>query len=209
MELLQALSWRYAVKKYKEDTVPEEKIRRILEATNLSASSAGIQPYRVLVVKDKVLRKQLSEGSFNTQIAEASHLFVFAAYTDINQNMIDDYMARTATTRSIPVAQLADFKKSLESYLLANTSEANFQWAARQAYIGLGTALIAAATEEVDSTPMEGFDTAQVDRLLGLTEKGLRSCIILALGYRDEERDWLAQLQKVRLPLDEFSLQIG
>ncbi len=209
MELLQALSWRYAVKKYKEDTVPEDKIRRILEATNLSASSAGIQPYRVLVVKDKVLRKQLSEGSFNTQIAEASHLFVFAAYTDINQNMIDDYMARTAATRSIPVAQLADFKKSLESYLLANTSEANFQWAARQAYIGLGTALIAAATEEVDSTPMEGFDTAQVDRLLGLTEKGLRSCIILALGYRDEERDWLAQLQKVRLPLDEFSLQIG
>ncbi|PRD48295.1 NAD(P)H-dependent oxidoreductase [Sphingobacterium haloxyli] len=209
MELQEALSWRYAVKKYKEASVDDDKIRRILEATNLSASSVGIQPYRVIVVKDKALRAELGAGSFNTQIADASHLLVFAAYTNIDQGMIDDFMARTAATRSIPVEQLADFKKMLESYLLARTAEENFQWSARQAYIGLGTALIAAAAEQVDSTPMEGFDSAQVDRILGLTEKGLRSVVLLSLGYRDQEQDWLASLKKVRLPVDEFAPQVG
>lgn len=209
MKLQDALSWRYAVKKYKEATVADDKIRRILEATNLSASSVGIQPYRVIVVKDKALRAELGAGSFNNQITDASHLFVFAAYTNIDQGMIDDFMARTAAIRSIPVEQLADFKNKLESFLLARTAEENFQWTSRQAYIGLGTALIAAATEEVDSTPMEGFDATQVDRILGLTEKGLRSVVLLSLGYRDEEQDWLAPLKKVRLPVEEFALQIG
>lgn len=205
MELQDTLKWRYAVKKFKEATVPEDKIRRILEATNLSASSVGIQPYRVIVVKDKELRTKLGAGSFNGQIAEASHLLVFAAYTDIDQGMIDDYMARIAAIRSMPLEELDDFKKTLESYLLARTAEENFTWTARQAYIGLGTALIAAAAEQVDSTPMEGFDAAQVDRILGLTEKGLSSVVLLSLGYRDEEQDWLAPLNKVRLDLEEFA----
>lgn len=209
MELQDALSWRYAVKKYKDATVAEDKVRRILEATNLSASSVGIQPYRVIVVKDKALRAELGAGSFNGQITEASHLLVFAAYTHIDAAMIDDLMTRTAAIRSIPVEQLADFKKSLEGYLLARTDEENFQWTSRQAYIGLGTALIAAAAEEVDSTPMEGFDAAQVDRILGLTEKGLQSVVLLSLGYRDEEQDWLASLKKVRLPIEEFAPQLG
>ncbi|MBD1425574.1 NAD(P)H-dependent oxidoreductase [Sphingobacterium arenae] len=209
MELQDALSWRYAVKKYKEATVADDKIRRILEATNLSASSVGIQPYRVIVVKDKTLRAELGAGSFNTQIADASHLLVFAAYTNIDQHMIEDFMARTAAARSVPLEQLADFKHKLDSYLLARSAEENHQWASRQAYIGLGTALIAAAAEQVDSTPMEGFDAEQVDRILGLSEKGLRSVVLLSLGYRDEEQDWLAPLKKVRLPVDEFALQVG
>ncbi|MBD1432093.1 NAD(P)H-dependent oxidoreductase [Sphingobacterium sp. DN00404] len=209
MELQDALSWRYAVKKYKEATVADDKIRRILEATNLSASSVGIQPYRVIVVKDKDLRAELGAGSFNTQIKDASHLLVFAAYTNIDQGIIDDFMTRTAAIRSVPVEQLVDFKNKLESFLLPRTAEENFQWTSRQAYIGLGTALIAAAAEQVDSTPMEGFDSAQVDRILGLTEKGLRSVVLLSLGYRDEEQDWLAPLKKVRLPVEEFAPQIG
>jgi len=209
MKLQDALSWRYAVKKYKEATVADDKIRRILEATNLSASSVGIQPYRVIVVKDKALRAELGAGSFNTQIAEASHLLVFAAYTNIDQHMIEDFMARTAATRAVPLEQLADFKHKLDSYLLARSAEENHQWASRQAYIGLGTALIAAAAEQVDSTPMEGFDAEQVDRILGLSEKGLRSIVLLSLGYRDEEQDWLAPLKKVRLPVDEFAVQVG
>lgn len=209
MELQDVLLWRYAVKKYKEVTVADEKIRRILEATNLSASSVGIQPYRVIVVKDKALRTELGTGSFNNQIAEASHLLVFAAYTNIDQVMIDDFISRTATVRSVPVDQLNDFKGKLESFLLARSTEENFQWSSRQAYIGLGTALIAAAAEEVDSTPMEGFDAKQVDRILGLAQQGLRSVVFLSLGYRDEEQDWLAPLKKVRLPVEEFAPQIG
>lgn len=208
MELRDALSWRYAVKKYKESSVPDDKVRRILEATNLSATSVGLQPYRVIVVKDKALRAELGAGSFNAQIEEASHLMVFAAYTNVDQDMIDEYIARTAVTRSMPIEQLDDFKKTLEGALLTRTATENFHWASRQAYIGLGTALIAAAAERVDSTPMEGFDSAQVDRILGLTEKGLKSVVLLSLGYRDEQ-DWLAPLKKVRLPIDEFAVHLG
>lgn len=209
MELQEILTWRYAVKKYKEQNVPEDKIRRILEATNLSASSVGLQPYRVIVVKNKALRAELGAGSFNPQITDASHLLVFAASTAIDQAMIDEYIHRTASIRSVPLAQLHDFKTTLEGFLLARTAEENFTWAARQAYIGLGTALIAAAAEQVDSTPMEGFDAAQVDRILGLTDKGLRSVALLSLGYRDAEQDWLAPLKKVRLDLDEFAPLAG
>jgi nitroreductase/dihydropteridine reductase len=209
MNLQDTLSWRYAVKKYSDLRVEDDKIRRILEATNLSASSVGIQPYRVLVVEDKDLRVQLGAGSFNTQIAEASHLLVFAAYANIDQSMIDDYMARTATIRSMPLEHLTDFKTKLESFLLARTAEENFNWAARQTYIALGTALIAAAAEKVDSTPMEGFDAEQVDRILGLKEKGLRSVVLLSVGYRDEAGDWLAPLQKVRLDVEEFAPVVG
>ncbi len=209
MELQQALSWRYAVKKYKDITVADDKIQRILEATNLSASSVGLQPYRVILVKDKALRAELGAGSFNVQISESSHLLVFAAYTNIDKHMIAEFMSRTASIRSIPIAHLDDYKNKLESFLLPRAAEDNFQWAARQAYIGLGTALIAAAAEQVDSTPMEGFDAAQVDRILGLSEKGLRSVVLLSLGYRDEEQDWLAPLKKVRLPVEEFALEVG
>ncbi|GGH14266.1 NAD(P)H-dependent oxidoreductase [Sphingobacterium alkalisoli] len=209
MNLQDTLSWRYAVKKYSDLRVEDDKIRRILEATNLSASSVGLQPYRVLVVENKELRKQLGEGSFNTQIAEASHLLVFAAYANIDQAMIDDYMARTAAIRSTPLDQLTDFKSKLESFLLARPADENFSWAARQTYIALGTALIAAAAEKVDTTPMEGFDAAQVDRILGLTEKGLRSVVLLAVGYRDEAGDWLASLPKVRLDVEEFAPVVG
>lgn len=209
MELQKVLSWRYAVKKYKDQTVSDDKIRRILTATNLSASSIGLQPYRIIVVKNKSLRTKLAEGSFNRQIAEASHLLVFAVHAQINQAIIDEFLTRTATVRSVPLTELSDLKKMLENFLLPRPAAENFQWASRQAYIALGTALVAAATEEVDSTPMEGFDATHVDEVLGLTEKGLRSVVLLSLGYRDKEQDWLAPLKKVRLPLDEFAQQVG
>src|SRR5690606_22863764 len=112
-------SWRYAVKKYKEATVADDKIRRILEATNLSASSVGIQPYRVIVVKDKTLRAELGAGSFNTHIADASHLLVFAAYTNIDQHMINYYIIYTTSTLYTTLTQLSIFKHKLNNYLLS------------------------------------------------------------------------------------------
>ncbi|MGB3065600.1 NAD(P)H-dependent oxidoreductase [Sphingobacterium thalpophilum] len=209
MNTIKHLEWRYATKKFGKQKVTTEDLNKILEATNLSASSAGLQPYRVIVVENEGLREQLGEGSFNSQIAQSSHLLVFAAYEKVTEKKVDDYMARIARERDIPVEALADFKAALVGGILSRPDEDNFNWAARQAYIALGTALVAAAELKVDSTPMEGFDAAKFDALLKLREQGLRSVVILALGYRDAENDHFAQLKKVRLDLTEFATFIN
>lgn len=206
MSLKESLTWRYAVKKYSNQKVSDEAIQTILDAINLSASSTGMQPYRVIVVKDAAIREELAKDSFNAQIMEASDLLVFAAFENITQDIIDDYMAHVAAVREMPLEQLAGFKQALETHMLTQTPEANFSWAARQAYIGLGTGLIAAAELKIDTTPMEGFNHEKLDQLLGLPEKGLKSVVLLSLGYRDAEQDPYANLKKVRLPLHEFAL---
>lgn len=204
MNLIESLNWRYATKKYSDIKLSTDKLQTIIEAINLSASSAGLQPYKLVVVENRKLRKELCEGSFNPQIAEASHLLVFAAYSTIKKEHIEKYIQLTARVRGIAEDSLVDFKNSLESYILSKTDEENFIWSARQTYIALGTALIAAATLQVDATPMEGFDAEKFDEVLGLKEKGLKSVVLLALGYRDEENDFLAKLKKVRFPNEEF-----
>jgi len=204
MNVNEMLNWRYAVKKYSSRKVADEDVQAITGAINLSASSAGMQPYRLIVVENQEVKARLGEGSFNQQIATASHLLVFAAFENITQEIIDEYMLRTATIRQIPVEAMADFKKSLEAHMLNKPAQDNFAWAARQAYIGLGTGLIAAAERQIDATPMEGFDAARFDEVLGLKEKGLKSVVIMSIGYRDAENDMFSQMKKVRLPLEEF-----
>lgn len=168
-----------------------DDLEKIIEAINLSASSIGMQTYRLFVIQNPKLKKELGEGSFNSQIAESSHLLVFAAFDSISEETIDNYIELVAKERETSIEQLAGFKNTISSYLLARTDDENFIWSAKQAYIGLGTALIAAAALKIDSTPMEGFDAEKFDMILGLREKNLRSVVILALGYRDEENDYL------------------
>lgn len=206
METITHLKWRYATKKYNQEKVSTDNVRRILEAVNLSASSCGIQPYRVFVIEDQDLRDRLGEGSFNSQIRESSHLLVFAAFNTITAGYIEDYISMAEQQRHLPSGAMADLKNMLIAYFGPNMEEANALWSEKQAYIGLGTALIAAAELQVDSTPMEGFDRKQVDRILGLPEKGLHAAVILSLGYRDAAHDYLAGMEKVRLPLDEFAV---
>lgn len=203
-ELIDALQWRYATKKYSNQKVPEAILDRIIDAVNLSASSLGLQPYRLYVIDNHELRKELAAGSFNPQVTEASHLLVFAAFDSIDEVKIDTYVELIATKRNLPVDALELFKKKALSGLLAMTDAEFFSWATKQAYVALGTALIAAATEKVDATPMEGFDAGHFDLVLGLKEKGLRTVVLMALGYRDDENDPLAKLAKVRWPRDEF-----
>lgn len=203
MEILDVLNWRYATKKYNKQKVSDEKIKKIISAINLSASSLGIQPYRLFLIENNDLRKKLSAASFNPQVQEASHLILFAAFDSIKQESIENYINLIAKVRQMPVEKLIDFKGMLQG-LLNNTDQENFVWSSKQAYIGLGTGLIAAASEKVDATPMEGFNAEEFDKLLGLNEKGLKSVVLLALGYRDEENDFLAKLKKVRLPITEF-----
>lgn len=204
MNLIETLNWRYAAKKYSNRKVADNDLQTILEAINLSASSAGTQPYRVYVVDNPELRKKLGENSFNVQITEASHLLVFAAFEKIEQQFITEYIQHVANVRQIPFEQLNDFKVSLENHLLKRSNEENFAWAARQAYIALSTGIMAAAHLKIDATPMEGFDNNRFDELLDLKRKGLKSVVLLAIGYRDEEKDIFAKMKKVRVPMDEF-----
>ena len=208
MNLIESLKWRYATKKYSSRKLSEDTLQQIVEAVNLSASSAGLQPYRLIVIENPELRKELGEGSRNPQIAEASHLLVFAVYGVIKKEHIERYVQLTAEVRGVAEESLADFKNSLTNHLLSKTDEENFTWSAKQAYIALGTGLIAAANLQVDATPMEGFDAEKFDEVLGLEEKGLKSVVLLALGYRDEENDFLANLKKVRFPKEEFVIKI-
>lgn len=208
MELIEVLNWRYATKKFGQRKVTDEKVSEILEAINLSASSIGLQPYRVYVVENSEIKKQMGKGSFNSQIVDASYLLVFAAFESITQQNIDDYFELVAKVRETPIENLSDYKGQASAYLLSRTDDENFKWSAKQAYIALGTGLIAAANLQVDATPMEGFDAEKFDTILGLKEKGLKSVVLLALGYRDAENDYMVNMKKVRLPLNEFATVI-
>jgi nitroreductase len=203
MDILQDLNWRYATKRMTGEKIPQEKIETILEATRLSASSMGFQPYQVVVVESPEVRKQIQAVAFNQpQIVEASHLLIFAAWDPLTPEQVDAYMRQIEQERSVAPETLAGFSQSIKSMIAGRTAEENFQWAARQAYIGLGTALVAASSQRVDSTPMEGFQPAALDELLGLREKGLRSVALMTLGFRDAEKDVLASAKKVRRPAE-------
>lgn len=171
-DLIEKLNWRYAAKRMNGESVPEEKLNTILEAIKLSPSSAGLQPYNVIVISDKELKEKI----FNTaapqpQIKESSHLLVFAAWEKITAKQIDDFINLIATTRDVTLESLAQYQQSISSNILSRSEDVNFNWAARQAYIGLGHALVAAATENVDATPMEGFNAGKLDEILGLKKK--------------------------------------
>lgn len=208
MSLQESLKWRYAVKKFSDKKVSQDDLQSILTSINLSASSAGLQPYRVINVENPEVRQKLSEGGFNPQIAEASHLLVFAAIDQLSVSHVDDYMQLMADTRGVSVESLEKFKHILTANISGKTDEENFIWASKQAYIGLGTALAAAAELRIDTTPMEGFRPSQFDDILGLKDKGLRSVVLLALGYRDENNDPYAHAAKVRLPLESFAISM-
>jgi len=208
MELIKNLQWRYAVKKYADELVSEDKIDQIIEAINLSASSCGIQPYRLIVVTNTEKRKKLAEGSFNTQIQDSSHLLVFAAFNNITSEYIADYVAMMEEKRALEVGALNPLKEAVTSFFSTQTPEQHAIWSSNQAYIGLGTALIAAAELQVDATPMEGFDPELFNDVLGLSEKNLHASVIISLGYRDAVADYLAAMPKVRLPIGEFATKI-
>lgn len=208
MELIKNLQWRYAVKKYTNELVNEDKIDQIIEAINLSASSCGIQPYRLIVVTNPEIRQKLGEGSFNTQIQASSHLLVFAAFNKITNEYIADYVAMMEKQRDLESGALNPLKDAVSSFFSTQTPEQHSIWSAKQAYIGLGTALIAAAELKVDATPMEGFDPELFNNVLGLSEKNLHASVIISLGYRDAANDYLASMPKVRLPIDQFSTKV-
>ena len=210
-DLLQDLQWRYATKKMDPSkAVPQEKVDRIVEAVRLTASSSGLQPYEVFVVTNPELRAQIKPHAWNqAQVTDCSHLLVFAAWDNYTVERINHMFDLVNTVRGFKNEGWEAYRQQILATYPQRDAETNYQHAARQAYIGVGTALIAAAQEKVDSVPMEGFDPAKVDEILGLTARGLRSVVILPLGYRAGEGDWLQNLEKVRRPQEEFVTEVA
>lgn len=199
MSLINQLNWRYATKRMNGQKVSQEKIDAILEAIRLSASSYGLQPYTIFAIQNEEVRKNLLPAAYNQpQIVEASHILIFAAWDKISQDQIDAFFTQIEEVRGATTESLAAYKAMIENTVNSQTGDTTFNWTARQAYIALGTGLIAAAEQEVDAAPLEGFDPAAVDEILGLKARNLRSVAILALGYRDASADQLGYAKKVR-----------
>jgi nitroreductase len=208
MELLKSLEWRYATKKMNGEKIPQDKLERILEATRLAPSSYGLTPYNVIVVEDQKLKEELQGACYGqTQLVDSSAVLVFATWDEVTEHSVGNYINEIAKQREIPVESLNGLQDMMNGSLTNMTHEQKISWAQRQAYIGLGFALTAAAVEEVDSTPMEGFVPESVDTVLGLQELGLKSVVVLPLGYRDTENDSLSTLKKVRWDNDKFFIR--
>lgn len=209
MSILENLNWRYATKKMNGTTVPQDKVNHILEAARLAPSSSGLQPFEVLVISNKELLEKIKLVSHGqSQITDCSHLLVFAAWDTYTEARINDVFDRNNAERNLPESMTADYRKMLLGAYPNRPAEENYQHAAKQAYIALGIAMVAAAELKVDATPMEGFDAKGLDELLNLKDKGLRSAVILPLGYRDAENDWLVKMKKVRTPKEKFITEI-
>ena len=210
MSLIDTLNWRYACKNMDaEKPVEEEKVDRILEAIRLTATSSGLQQYELLVITNKEIQAKIQAIAWNqSQVTAASHVIVFAAWDNYTEERINMMFDLTNEIRGFKNDGWEAYRQMLLSSYPTRDAEANYQHAARQAYVALGTALIAAAMEGVDATPMEGFDPAAADEILGLRELGLRSVVLLPLGYRKEEGDWLVNLKKVRRPMEDFVTRI-
>ncbi|OZG71820.1 NAD(P)H-dependent oxidoreductase [Hahella sp. CCB-MM4] len=209
MNITEALNWRYATKRMNGHKIPTEKLNRILDAARLAPSSYGLQPYSVLVIEDEALREKISAVAYNQpQIMEASHLLVFAAMDSVDTHFVEEFIDLTALERGISADSMEDYKNTIIGAVNSfATNEERFHWAAKQAYISLGTTIAAAAAEQVDASPMEGFDPKELDILLGLKERGLRSVLLLPLGYRNTNADWLAGMKKVRWPRDKMFIR--
>jgi nitroreductase len=164
----------------------------------------GFQPFQVLLITDSELREKiLPIANRQSQITQCSHLLVFAAWSNFSMAQVDDYIRLISETRQQPLESLEGFRAALAGIINNNTPEYLFQWSARQVYLAFGFAIAAAATEEVDCTPMEGFDARALDKFLDLEKQGLKSVCMLPLGYRDADSDKLANMPKVRRPLDQ------
>lgn len=208
MSLIEALNWRYAVKKMNGNPVEQEKVDKIVAAAHLAPTSSGLQPFKVIVISNQELKEKIAPIAFNqSQVIDSSHLLVFAAFENYTEEGIDKTFSRMNAERGLPEDTTDAYKAQLKGMILPRTAEENFNHAARQAYIGFGIAIAEAASLKVDSTPMEGFNPAALDKLLGLQKQGLKSVTILALGHRDEANDWLVNMKKVRTPLNEFVIE--
>jgi len=202
---IEDLKWRYAAKKHDPNKkVSDENLDFLKKSVQLSASSFGLQPYEIFIIKDMDLRKKLQDVSFGQpQIVDSQYLMVFCYTTKIDADYLDDFLQNVSKTRGVSMESLEGMRKAITGSTLQFTQEQKEQWAWRQAYIALGFLLNAAPKVKVDVSPMEGFQNDKYDEILNLHEKNLRSAVIAAIGHRSEE-DELKDALKVRKPEEEL-----
>ena len=199
MDYLEALQKRYSVKKFDPSKeVSSPILQNILQAGKLSASSLGLQPYKILVVQSKEMLEKLIPAFHNpSQISTCSKLIVIVSKKTVDGSYVDGYFRHISEVREIPVEILSVFRKNIETYTESSTDLQ--AWADKQAYIVLGNLMFAAALEKVDSCPMEGFKKDIIEDILGLDTQKESVAVTLALGYRSEDDDF-QRLKKVRKP---------
>ena len=198
---IEALKWRYATKKFDTSKkVAAEDLNILKEAIQLSASSYGLQPYKILVIEDEEIRKQLQPAAYGqSQIVDASHLIVIANKTDFDENLVDSYVDEISKVRGLESAQLIGMADYMKKNVVDLAPETKAQWTAKQTYIVLGNLLAAAAQLKIDTCPMEGFDAKKFNEILGLANNDYNASVIVALGYRSAD-DTTQHLPKVRRP---------
>lgn len=209
MSLLEDLNWRHAVKAYDPTKkVSEENIQKIIEAARLAPTSSGLQPFKILVIKDQNIKNQLADSALNPDcMRECSHVLIFAGWDRYTAERIDKVYDFTTDERGLPRGRFSSYTDKLKSIYLAQSADENFAHIARQTYIALGMALAQAAELKIDTTPVEGFRNKAVDEVLELNKLGLKSVSLMYVGYADQERDWLNQMKKVRTPIEDFVVE--
>lgn len=209
MSLIEDLNWRHAVKAYNPtEKVSEENIDKIVEAARLAPTSSGLQPFRVIVVRDQAIKEKLMAGALNPEcMRDCSHVIIFAAWDRYTAERIDKMYDFTTDERGLPRGRFSSYTDKLKALYLQQPAELNFDHIARQTYIALGLALAQAAELKVDTTPIEGFDNDLVDEVLNLKEQGLKSVSLIYVGCADPQRDWIAPMKKVRIPKKEFLIE--
>jgi len=210
MNLIESLKWRSATKKFDPTKkIKHEDLELLLEAGNLAPTSAGLQPFKIIVVNDKESREKLVPSSWGqTQITEASHLLVFGIQTNSNTELIDTYVNRVAEVRNQDLESLEGLKGMIGGFVNPMDETTRSSWFAKQAYISMGTVISAAAELRIDTCPMEGFDPTQYAEILNLNDKNIRPVCVLAIGYRSEE-DVFSKMDKVRKKRNDFVLEIN
>jgi len=208
MKPLEALEWRYAVKQFSDEKIGTVELKGLLNATRLSASSYGLQPYNIIVVESNTIREQLIPFSYGQdKIANSSHLIIFAAHTQVGDGTVDRYINKYAKITNRAHSELDNLSDHMKSALAAKTLEKKQEWAHQQAYIALGNLLTCAAMMKIDSCPMTGIDNAGYDAVLGLAEKYLTTSVICPIGRRHHNDDQ-AYRPKVRFDYDEIVIEM-
>ncbi|WP_243472664.1 MULTISPECIES: NAD(P)H-dependent oxidoreductase [Winogradskyella] len=198
-KIIENLKWRYATKKFDSSkTISTEDFETLKKAMQLTASSYGLQPYKILNIVDKETRTKLRAASWNqSQIEDASHMIVLANMTDFGDELVDNYFENVIDTRNLNKEDVADYANTIKSTIGQLSQEQKAVWTAKQAYIVVGNLLSAAAQLRIDACPMEGFQSEEYNKILDLNSKNLNAAVVVTLGYRSEE-DGTQHYKKVR-----------
>lgn len=206
---IEKLQWRYATKKFDSSkSLSEEKLNILKETFNLTATSYGLQPVKMVIVSNQEVKEKLMPLTYHQpQVRDASHVLILCVESEIDSNFIIDHFKRVEDTRKTPREILDRFEENLVNTFTSWNKQQIRQWMINQLYLTLGALLTVCAIEKIDSCPMEGFQPEEYDKLLGLDKMGLESVIVLPVGYRDKS-DFFLSLKKVRRGIDELVVKI-